>query len=95
MKIKLSKSQWEGIGKKAGWMKVSQNTTKEIRYFKRIQDGWENDKSKLYKMENGNLSVLVNNKWQVMISGGISFSENSLIAMGLKEVSKESIGERV
>ena len=24
MKIKLSKSQWEKIGKKAGWMKVSQ-----------------------------------------------------------------------
>jgi len=23
MKIKLSKSQWEGIGKKAGWMKKS------------------------------------------------------------------------
>jgi len=23
MKIKLSRSQWEGIGKKAGWMKVS------------------------------------------------------------------------
>jgi len=23
MKIKLSKSQWEGIGKKAGWMKVA------------------------------------------------------------------------
>ena len=24
MKIKLSKSQWENIGKKAGWMKISQ-----------------------------------------------------------------------
>jgi len=23
MKIKLSKSQWEGIGKKAGWVKIS------------------------------------------------------------------------
>jgi len=27
MKIKLSKSQWEGIGKKAGWTKIS-----EFRY---------------------------------------------------------------
>jgi hypothetical protein len=26
MKIKLSKSQWEGIGKKAGWIKESQFT---------------------------------------------------------------------
>jgi len=25
MKIKLSKSQWEGIGKQAGWMKKAQN----------------------------------------------------------------------
>ena len=25
MKIKLSKSQWEGIGKKAGWIKKSQS----------------------------------------------------------------------
>lgn len=24
MKIKLSKSQWEGMGKKAGWMKTAQ-----------------------------------------------------------------------
>jgi hypothetical protein len=28
MKIKLSKSQWEGIGKKAGWMKRAQYQSK-------------------------------------------------------------------
>jgi Zn ribbon nucleic-acid-binding protein len=28
MKIKISKSQWEGIGKKAGWMKISTVTYK-------------------------------------------------------------------
>ena len=26
MKIKLSKSQWEGIGKKAGWIKTAEKT---------------------------------------------------------------------
>ena len=26
MKIKISKSQWEGIGKKAGWMEEAGNT---------------------------------------------------------------------
>ena len=30
MKIKLSKSQWEGIGKKAGWMKVAQMSQSEM-----------------------------------------------------------------
>ena len=29
MKIKLSKSQWEGIGKKAGWMKKVQGVWKD------------------------------------------------------------------
>ena len=28
MKIKLSKSQWEGIGKKAGWIKMAMNMGK-------------------------------------------------------------------
>lgn len=27
MKIKLSKSQWEGVGKKAGWIKLANNKT--------------------------------------------------------------------
>ena len=30
MKIKLSKSQWEGIGKKAGWMKKQAGTIKDL-----------------------------------------------------------------
>jgi len=29
MKIKLSKSQWESIGKKAGWMKVAENNAED------------------------------------------------------------------
>jgi hypothetical protein len=37
-KIKLSKSQWEQIGKTAGWMKSSQDATNlESAYFK----GWD------------------------------------------------------
>jgi hypothetical protein len=28
MKIKLSKSQWEGIGKKAGWVKIARKLIK-------------------------------------------------------------------
>ena len=30
MKIKLSKSQWELVGKKAGWMKISGTTNQLI-----------------------------------------------------------------
>jgi len=32
MKVKLSKSQWEKIGKKAGWMKTSSSKTDEAFY---------------------------------------------------------------
>jgi len=31
MKIKLSKNQWEAVGKKAGWMKQSEDTNNATR----------------------------------------------------------------
>jgi len=44
MKIKLSKSQWEGIGKKAGWVKASQaisTTEPQIRTTFKGLAGWK------------------------------------------------------
>ena len=37
MKIKLSKSQWDHIGRKAGWEKVAQNKN-TLRQLERIAD---------------------------------------------------------
>lgn len=39
MKIKLSKSQWESIGKKSGWMKVAEEISPKDLYNKLLQDG--------------------------------------------------------
>ena len=34
MKIKISKSQWEGIGKKAGWIKEAGNKIDYLKYLR-------------------------------------------------------------
>jgi hypothetical protein len=39
MKIKISKSQWVGIGKKAGWRKVSEEIKGSQLYKKFLQEG--------------------------------------------------------
>jgi len=43
MKIKLSKSQWESIGKKAGWMKSGVSREEYISIAKKLQKeaGWK------------------------------------------------------
>ena len=38
MKIILSKSQWESVGKKAGWLKVANDKNDLTHYFDREAD---------------------------------------------------------
>ena len=56
MKIKLSKGQWEGIGKKAGWTKTSQSglgasqkLTDMIQIINKTKDDFRNISSGLPK----------------------------------------------
>jgi len=42
MKIKLSKSQWEMVGRKAGWMKTAQNTPQAEKYMQTVKNNITN-----------------------------------------------------
>jgi hypothetical protein len=90
MKIKISRSQWKQIGQKTGWINKASENNSAIRYFKRIQDGWEDEKSLLYKLEGGILSVRHGDKWCVINNCGIS--DIRLKTMGLYEVNPEEAG---
>jgi hypothetical protein len=46
MQIKISKNQWEGIGKKAGWIKIAQQTpesqlTSMIQQIKKMESDFD------------------------------------------------------
>lgn len=75
MKIKLSKSQWEEAGKKAGWVKTAQLTQLENIEKKRVPPVSFPDFD-LYGLEAGKANVSVDRYpnsrfWQVTVNGNL------------------------
>ena len=79
MKIKLSKSQWNFIGKKAGWVKSSQFAQVEDPVIEKEtpivpQKRYMEEHLDLYNLESGSVNVSVDRYpysrfWQVTLNG--------------------------
>ena len=56
MKIKLSKSQWENIGLKAGWKKVEAKSKEDYKNLKKEDKEFDDDEKKNKKSKEKFLS---------------------------------------
>ena len=107
MKMTLSKKQWESIGKKAGWLKLSQNMTDRMEQFfspsirlvrrtlngKTIPGYWYVDLNKDYRLAKQFIEEAgINNKYT-----GVKIADEDLDAFGSAAAkhgySVETIGE--
>lgn len=61
MKIKLSKSQWELIGKKAGWVKLARNQFMYVSFFDDLL--FEDNQDVQHNIKNNNVSP--ENVWEI------------------------------